>query len=288
LVCDIIILETRDYVMNYKAVQSVIQTVIHDESNKGQIVFRLFLTFLFRLYKLLPFRRPFTIKLGSGAKYSIDPDVPNCCGVVYTRVYEYSAMEVVRNNVMERETMIDIGAHTGLYSLQLADIFSNFILFEPATETYEVLRKNFQLNNALSQTLHNLAVGDMPGKGVVERTRLFDGMATIVPVDEEQKQTLVQINTLDVLCCKTKAGFLKIDVEGFELKVLKGAVKFLKANPRILIHIEITENFEEILVFFTQLNFKLFFLDANKRNPVFYPQVSRGDFWAFGPKIKPR
>ncbi len=287
--------------MNYKAVQSVIKTVINDESNKGQIVFRLFVSFLFRLYKLLPFRRPFTIKLGSGAKYSIDPEVSNCTGVVYTRVYEHSAMEVVRNNVMDRETMIDVGAHTGLYSLQLADIFSNFILVEPAIETYEVLRKNFQLNNALSRTLYNLALGDMPGKAAVKRNRAFDGMATIVPVDEEQKQVLIQINTLDALCYETKAGFLKIDVEGFELKVLKGAVNFLKANPRILIHIEITENFDEILVFFTKLNFKLFFLEtngslspvltsgcANKRNPVFYTQVSRGDFWAFGPEIEPR
>ena len=77
-------------------VRSVLKTIFNDESNQGQVIFRLIVSILFKIYKILPFRKAFAVKLRSGAKYFIDPDVPNSAGVVYTRTYEHFAMEVAR------------------------------------------------------------------------------------------------------------------------------------------------------------------------------------------------
>ena len=281
-------------------VRSVLKTIFNNESNQGQVIFRLLVSILFKIYKMLPFRKAFAVKLGSGAKYFIDPDVPNSAGVVYTRTYEHFAMEVARNYIVNATTMVDVGAHTGLYSLQLADIFNKFILFEPAAETYRVLERNFHLNPHLIMSLHNLALGDISGEGSLRKQCSYDGMAAIVPGNgDDVNETLVAIETLDSFCGDIDVGFLKIDVEGYELNVLRGATCLLRNNPKILVHVEITKNFDEVLAIFRDLNFGVAYLDqdgslvavsspesANIANASFYTEAARGDFWALGPEIK--
>jgi len=142
-------------------------------------------------------------------------------------------------NLKENEVMIDIGANTGYYTLQLAKKFqaSKIISIEADPQTCEILKNNCKLNYLTNVDILNKAVSDK--KGQVEFfQRMQSGTSSIYSINSDEKKINIQTNTLDnILKEYQNISWIKVDVEGAELSVLRGATQVLKKTKNILIEV---------------------------------------------------
>ncbi|SVE29289.1 uncharacterized protein METZ01_LOCUS482143, partial [marine metagenome] len=91
---------------------------------------------------------------------------------------------------------------------------------EPVKETYKKLLKNIDLNQISNKvTTSNIAIGEDEDIVCISNTK---GALNRVVKNKKQTTEVVIQKTLDVLSIKEKPSLLKIDVEGYEVHVLKG------------------------------------------------------------------
>jgi FkbM family methyltransferase len=140
-----------------------------------------------------------------------------------------------------KNIMLDVGANIGLFSLDrcLRDIHLGVYCFEPHPETFSLLRINVELNK-LSERIHvcHCAVSDHAGVAQIIAGRQSNMAKTIEsPAQSAPGAVEVPCWTLDAFCAqnKIKPTFLKVDVEGHEVAVLKGARQILKDIDEIIL-----------------------------------------------------
>lgn len=108
-------------------------------------------------------------------------------------------------------------------------------------------------------------------------------------INNKNKITLVPTKTLDSIIFDYSIKdltYLRIDVEGHEYQVLKGAIHTLKSNPECLIHFELTQNKDLIYNYLTELDFKIFDVDFDGKIFEFKSLLemkNRGDYFACSP-----
>ena len=145
-------------------------------------------------------------------------------------------MNVWRTVLTEGELFVDVGANVGAYTLWALERGCEVIAIEPNAWAVQQLRDNLALNGYVADVRH-AAVSDRPGSvrfttslGVLNHIVMNAGGA-----DETED---VPATTLDdVLGARTAAG-VKIDVEGAELLVLKGAERALTERRIRLMQLE--------------------------------------------------
>ena len=131
---------------------------------------------------------------------------------------------------------IDIGAHHGLYFPNLS-IYSKFVhAFEPNPDLYSFVSRAYGLKNIKT---HPIALSDKNGESILRIPESLLGLATIepentlnsseIPTQEKIKEIKVETRTLDSYSFDS-VSFIKVDVEGHEFAVLKGAENILKNN----------------------------------------------------------
>ena len=141
--------------------------------------------------------------------------------------------------------VFDIGANFGHYSITLGDAINrqcSVHAFEPFPENLARLRKNIALNNmAATIHVHPVGLSDAVGIGVMTTRMDNSGSATLARTGVEDGFE-VQLTTLDAFCLAEqidRVDFMKIDVEGFETKLLDGAVDTIdRHHPTILIELD--------------------------------------------------
>jgi FkbM family methyltransferase len=128
---------------------------------------------------------------------------------------------------------IDAGANIGCYAAGFIKVASRVICFEPNPEAYECLLHNSKLIPGIDT--YPYALSDKPAgyKLVSENDNI--GMAFLKPDTNGDKATT--IDNMDLHDCV----FIKIDVEGYELHVLKGAKKTISYFKPVLV-IEINDH----------------------------------------------
>lgn len=152
--------------------------------------------------------------------------------------YEESEMKVVMDIIKPGFTAIDVGANIGIYSLVMAKLVGyhgKVVSFEPATESFASLIDHIQRNglrNIVSP--YQLLVGDKCGKCffVEEGTNGTNRIGGSPFQSQRAKTVLKEMITLDEFFIKEgiSPDFIKIDVEGYEMSVLKGAHNILRSK----------------------------------------------------------
>lgn len=146
---------------------------------------------------------------------------------------------LVRSLLRPGMTVVDVGANIGYYLLLFESVIGpsgHVLLIEPSPENLPQLRRTMVINGFANASLEAIAIGAQEGV-VGLRSGINSGVAA---VDEAPYQ--VPIRPLDAVA-PDRVDVIKIDVEGFELDVLRGAAAvlerdrpslFLEVHPHIL------------------------------------------------------
>jgi len=149
-------------------------------------------------------------------------------GNIYTGLHEFNDMGFLLHFLRTKDTFFDVGANVGSYTLLASGVCrSKTRSFEPVPSTYHILKENINLNNLNNLvTIENKGVGSEAGN--LRFTVKEDTTNHVILEDQETQNTvLVPIITLDNYYPASKPCLIKIDVEGFETEVLKGATQIL-------------------------------------------------------------
>jgi FkbM family methyltransferase len=140
--------------------------------------------------------------------------------------YQGSKLRSALKYVKQARTAIDIGAHCGLWTVQLGQYFQNVEAFEPLERHIECWEKNAGWKK--SCRLHKVALGEKGGTCGMAVVEKFSGRSHVCGDGHIPMHRLDDYGFRDV-------DFMKIDVEGYELFVLKGAVETLLKNKPVMV-----------------------------------------------------
>lgn len=155
--------------------------------------------------------------------------------------YETSLLDQlasIANSFPGNVTIIDCGADIGLVSVALADRLDNLVqivAFEPNDEAFAVLAKNLS-SLPISSQPYNFGVSDFSGLGALE-TPAYDASHHARYVVQVERDGF-PVTTIDALSIEVEFLLLKIDVEGGELAVIKGAADTIRSSKAAVISVE--------------------------------------------------
>lgn len=187
---------------------------------------------------------------------------------------------------IEQPLVLDVGANLGAFSVPLAQklmvrgglVYS----FEPQRVVFYQLCANIFLNRLDCCIAHNVGVGDQPGSlalqdnnyqssnlGAYSLVKEYQELMHLQQPNADALKHHVPLITLDSFNFPRKVSFIKIDVEGMELQVLKGAERLLKDSgyPPLMLEAWNFDWFkaqrEELLAYLDAQGYELFFINGS-------------------------
>jgi len=174
--------------------------------------------------------------------------------------YEWNVKQFFLRHYSHYQTFIDVGANMGTYTIMFAKKGLNTIAFEPSVINYKALQINIMLNNLEKKvTSFNIGLDNTDRKASFVFDPVNTGASHLSaaqfydPVtDERGELTEVQLVMLDhfkknIPINPDDAVLMKIDVEGMEEDVIKGASEFIQDRKELLIVMESVHSGEENL-----------------------------------------
>lgn len=187
--------------------------------------------------------------------------------------YEEETTRVFLELARHAQTIIDIGANTGLFALLAAKSQPRcrVIAFEPVPFIFDMLARNVRLNELNNVQTIPLAVGDFVGETAFYVTNTHVG----VPTDSsacrgfrnDVNELRLSATTLDAYLAHhpvDRLDLIKIDAEATELQVIRGAQEML-ANHRPLVICEVLADVDqsELQAIFQSLNYRFYHIGPN-------------------------
>jgi FkbM family methyltransferase len=178
------------------------------------------------------------------------------------------------------EIIVDVGAHIGHYTIissKRVGPHGKVIAIEAHPDNFEMLNRNIKLNKLTNVIPLNYAVYSKETKlklylPVEESGFTIYNTIMVNRAKPEEKSIEVNANTLDNLLLQRQQqkqngisheniNWIKIDVEGAEFEVLKGATSILSKSKDIALLIEVhgKDNYKPIVEFLKTYNFKIEF-----------------------------
>jgi FkbM family methyltransferase len=156
--------------------------------------------------------------------------------------YEENELQIVIDLLKDKSVILDVGANLGWYSLALSKTFpcSQIYAFEPLPHIFDYLSSHIEINKAVNIKALNLGLSDEVGQSSFYVVPDNSVNASIMNVADNKyaKKISITLTTLDIFAHEEnlrKVDFIKCDVEGAELKVLKGASKIIKHYQPIIL-----------------------------------------------------
>ena len=176
-----------------------------------------------------------TLGIGANARCTI----PNPPGILKSfatpqgrKNFEADAsLKAVRELVRSAQSFWDVGANCGLFSLYAADENPGLFIvsIEASTLHYRTLSSNWALQPSERWLCLHTAAGDRDG--LTHLSRAGSGFDHVVEdhqtTTDVELRPIAKLDTLAAMLAAESIGVLKIDVEGYELKVLHGATALL-------------------------------------------------------------
>ena len=177
-----------------------------------------------------------------GLRFALDTRCGIDRWIYYLGVYERADTQLMLRMLQPGWVVLDVGANIGWYTLMAAKALAGtgaVHAFEPAPEEFARLSQNLALNGFRNVTLHEQALSDSAGQGLL--TELRDAGMTRLATSTDSSSRPVSMNTLDLFARATALGrldFVKVDIEGAELRFLQGGRSTLaRLRPTLMIEL---------------------------------------------------
>jgi len=180
--------------------------------------------------------------------------------------FELAELEFVGKYLRPNSKVIDIGANVGLFTVLMSVGLRNsgsVWAFEPVPLNIERLKKNLNLNDVKNTRIFPYALGEKNGQNILHLANdsAYNSFVNVESRLSDGKDIVVEIKELDDLwdnSYRPQISFIKIDVEGFELEVLKGATRLIKqCLPTMLIEANTLEQFESLFLFLKKYDYEV-------------------------------
>lgn len=154
--------------------------------------------------------------------------------------YEQAMLDEVTPRLPENALVVDVGANIGNHTVYFSKVLGlNVIAVEPNPPALRLLQQNIQLNEIHDQVeLHAVAIGAEDGEATMQDNDPNNlGRASVNTRKTATPQDVkVKVRRLDDIVADRNPALIKIDVEGMEPAVLRGATAVLqRARPDLLI-----------------------------------------------------
>ncbi len=196
---------------------------------------------------------PVWTQVEPGIKMQLDPYDLVSRKILETGVWEPESIQAVADHLSPNATFMDVGAHIGYYSLKAATMVGpngHVISIEPNPQTLPKLRGNIEASNARTVSVWPVACADSESTlQLYAAPESNTGESSLSKENASQEGAApvaysVRARPLDAIVKEAKldrVDVIKIDVEGAEFEVLKGAAKTLDEYRPVLI-VELVEN----------------------------------------------
>lgn len=194
---------------------------------------------------------------------------------------EFETMErrFVKRLLRRDMTVVDVGAHHGLYTLLASKCVGwhgRVVAIEPSLRERTRLEKHLRVNRSSNVELVPCAAGEASGEAELYVVNGFeDGCNSLKPpaIPEPVASQRVRVRRLDDILSElaiSKVDLIKLDAEGAELSVLYGAMKLLNCSPRPAMLVEVQDTrtkpwgyeAREILQFLMRMDYQWFAIAA--------------------------
>jgi FkbM family methyltransferase len=178
-------------------------------------------------------RRPLPMRWMNGVRLLVDRGDHGITGSIYTGLHEFADMCFVLHFLRQGDHLFDLGANVGAYTMLAAKgCGASVDAVEPIPGTYLKLRRNVACNPRTAAVVcHQVGLGDR--KGMLRFAIGNDATNHVAQAsDLDDIVVEVPITTVDCLAALRRPSVIKLDVEGYEVAVLRGARAAL-ADPKL-------------------------------------------------------
>ena len=197
--------------------------------------------------------RKLVVKTIEGISYELDLSESIEASLYYSGIYELETLRCLQKYITNDMIVFEIGANIGSHSFEIAKLLQQgsgkLYCFEPTDYAFAKLIKNHELNNFTNITFEKIALSDSEGSQVITPTSSLETMAFTASWDikdgssKNAREQQIFFTTLDLYVQKHAlqcVDLLKIDVDGYELKVITGGYETISQHHPIII-IELSE-----------------------------------------------
>ncbi len=200
---------------------------------------------------------------------------------------EFSEGEVAlfRQLIQSGDVVLDVGANLGAHTLVFARLVGpggSVLAFEPQRLVFQTLCANMALNSVTNAWCYPHAVGAEPGEITVpvldaRKAQNFGGLTLGGPAAGD-RVPVVTIDSLPLASCK----FVKIDVEGMEQHVLRGAVRTIeKFKPILYVENDRQEHQAALTRLVDSLGYRMYWHSPSLYNPANHNRIPANIFGGF-------
>jgi len=239
----------------------------------------------------------------NGIKYRLDMNQLIDYSIFMNGYFEESTHNAIKTLCKKNMHVIDIGANIGAHTFNLAEIVGekgSVAAFEPMEWAFKKLKKNLELNNFRNITLEKIGLSDetlakeehFRSSWPVDKktlSRVFTEQTKEIDSDNVKVRSKLQFYKLDDYLNKhhKAVDFIKLDVDGYELKILKGAKESLdKYSPIIIMELcpqcllRCGDSVEDLIIYLSEMGYKFYneqtfqLYSDTKKMIEFYPKLS--------------
>lgn len=189
--------------------------------------------------------QPVTVETAAGT-FSVSPFSHFGNELIINGIYEPVLTKKIKENLPRGGVFIDVGANLGYYSVLASQVVGQdgrVVAIEPQSRLIGAMRENLRLNRCANVEVLCMALSDQPGVGTIHLAPSVNSGASSLAVKHRfyTSSEEVQVTTLDALIAAhqiASVDVIKIDVEGFEVQVLRGAHEALSRRVIRQLHID--------------------------------------------------
>jgi FkbM family methyltransferase len=186
------------------------------------------------------------LKTIHGFKLHIDPVYDNGVerSIYYSGTYEAGTLHMFNKILRNGDIFIDVGSNIGLmtiYAAMQVGPSGKVFAFEPEPDTFNILESNCKLNKLDNIVLNNIALGAEDKEALIfPNPEINRGASSLIrKAGAEGKKVLVKrLDDYITVNGINNVRLMKIDIEGYELEMLRGSLSFLSGIDAPVICIE--------------------------------------------------